>query len=76
MAMEYQEVKSSHIAVVGYDKETQTMDIKFHTGPVYSYAGVHPVVHKELMAAESPGKYFQANVRNIFETKRIYSDIK
>ena len=67
MAMEWQEVQSSHINRVGYDKEEQTLGVQFHTGPTYVYAGVHPVVHKEMLAANSPGKYFHSNVRNIFE---------
>lgn len=73
---EWNDVKSSHISHIGYNHEEQTLSVKFHTGPVYVYAGVHPVVFKEFLAAESPGKYFQSNVRNIFETKRIYSDVK
>ncbi len=71
--MEYQEVKSSHIAEVGYDEASQTLGVKFKTGQHYVYEGVHPIVHKEMLAAESPGKYFHSNVRNIFQTKRIDS---
>ena len=74
--LEWQDVKSSNISRVGYDPDTQTLGVQFHTGPAYEYKGVHPVVHKELLVAESPGKYFQANVRNVFETKRIYSPEK
>jgi len=69
--MEYQAVKSSTMQAVGYDKENRILGVRFHNGRTYHYFEVHPVIHQELMIAESIGKYFQANVRNIFETKPV-----
>ncbi len=72
--MNYTEVKSGHIAGIAYEHETQTLGVKFKTCEEYIFSGVHPVIHTEMMEAESPGKYFHSNVRNIFQTKRINSD--
>lgn len=69
--MDFEPIKSSSMAAVGYDKENQVLGVQFHNGREYHYQGVHPLIHQELMTAESPGKYFQTSIRNIFETKPI-----
>ncbi len=69
--MEWQEVKSGHIHFVGYDKATKTLGVTFRNGRSYEYEGVHPDVHQEMLKAESLGKYFNTNVRHVFQTKAI-----
>jgi hypothetical protein len=56
-------VKSGAISHVGYDPATETLTVRFTNGGTYSYPGVPEHVHASLMAAESIGKHFYANVR-------------
>ena len=36
-----QPVSSSNIRSIGYDSESNTLEIEFHSGGVYQYFGVH-----------------------------------
>jgi len=62
--MELEEVVSSNITHIGYDRETKTLVIKFKKGNTYKYYPVEPKIHKALMAAESHGQYFATNIKN------------
>ena len=63
--MHREPVTSSNISSVGYDESTQTLEIEFTSGTVYQYFGVAPKIYKEIMSADSPGKYFNENIKNI-----------
>ena len=55
---------SSQIKSVGYDAKNATLEIEFPTGKVYQYFNVSEKEYNELMKAESPGKYFNANIKS------------
>lgn len=61
--MQRTSVDSSNLASVGYDKNTQTLEIEFHHGGVYQYFSVPQSIYEELMAASSHGKYFDQNIK-------------
>jgi hypothetical protein len=52
------------ILSVGYDAESQTLEIEFNKGGLYQYSGVSSSEHEELMAANSIGKFFIAHIRD------------
>lgn len=52
-------VESSMIHAVGYDSKTRVLEVVFNSGRTYCYEGVPPKVYKELMAAESKGRYMR-----------------
>lgn len=57
-------VESSNLMSVGFDAKTKTLEIEFHGGGVFQYTGKDAEAqHKGLMASESKGKYFNANIR-------------
>jgi hypothetical protein len=58
-------IKSSQIVSIGFDPETETMEIEFRgSGNVYRYSNVTPEIHADLVNAESIGKRFHAYIRN------------
>ena len=57
---------SSALGGAGYDAETQTLQIVFRNGSGANYSNVPPDVFEELMNADSPGKYYTANIRGQF----------
>jgi hypothetical protein len=59
-------VKSSNLKQVGYDPLTQDLVIEFHSGTMYLYKAIPTVVHTDLMAAKSKGKFFNEVIRNRF----------
>lgn len=62
--MQRHPVKSSQLKSVGYDPETQTLEIEFNSGGIYRYANVTPEMHKGLMEGDSIGKFFHAFIRS------------
>lgn len=56
-------VSSSNLKDIGYDADTQTLEIGFLDGRIYQYYNVPESVHNGLMRAESHGKYLDANVK-------------
>jgi len=70
-AMEYHAVSSSNLREVGYSKETQTLEVRFHNGNVYRYSGVPETIFMGLLVAPSKGSYLHLNVKNIYPYTKI-----
>lgn len=64
-------VKSSNIAAIGHDPAKSELHVKFKTGATHVYAGVPTDKHKALMAAESIGSHFHANIRDKHPQRQI-----
>lgn len=60
-------LNSSSIAACGYDAKTKVLTVEFARGKTYRYADVPQAVFEDLKDAESPGKYFQSYVKNVYE---------
>lgn len=63
--MKREPVTSTNLASVGYDKETEQLEIEFHSGSVYLYSYVPERIYDGLMQARSHGSYFHANVKDM-----------
>ena len=64
-------VTSSNLASVGYDPETLTLEIEFHSGSVYQYFKVPLALHSRLMAARSLGRFFHKHIEDRYQYKRV-----
>ena len=64
-------VKSSNIKAVGYDQETYTIEVEFHTGGIYQYTGVPEQVYRGFMQSASKGSYFHDHIRNRYAFKQV-----
>lgn len=60
-------VESSTMVSVGYEMKGRILEIEFTSGAVYPYLGVPVAVHKELMRAESKGRYFNSEIRDSYD---------
>ncbi len=69
--MEWQEVESSSLKAIAYDKETETLGIKFNNGGIYHYFDVSMEVYQELLNAESLGRYFLYNIRECYGYRKV-----
>ena len=70
--MRREPVTSSVLRSVGYDAATAELEIEFASGDVYRYYAVPPRVHRELLAAESPGGYFNTHISDTYPTRQQY----
>jgi len=72
MKMKRTPVDSSMIRDVGYDSETETLEIGFQTGGVYQYYEVPQDAFDELMNASSKGTYFLGNIEPFY----VYAPVR
>jgi len=69
--MERTPVSSSNISAIGYDADSQTLEVEFTNGAVYSYTGVPSGEHDGLMGADSKGKYLHANIKTRYSFVKL-----
>lgn len=58
---------SSSIQSCDYDDENKILTVTFVRGKSYQYADVPRPVYEDLKDAESPGRYFQSYVKNVYK---------
>ena len=64
-------VSSSNIAAIGYDPDTQTLEVEFNNGSIYQYFDVPQSVHEALMSAESAGRFLNARIRGRYRYAKV-----
>jgi len=64
-------VISSELRSIGYVPERAMLEVEFQSGGVYQYFGVPEVVFAGLVSASSKGRYFNANIREVYFYRRI-----
>jgi hypothetical protein len=69
--MEQRTFTSEVLAAVTWDAGSNTLDVEFTTGRIYRYWMVPLSVYEGLLHAESPGRYFNAEIRNRFPNREI-----
>lgn len=69
--MNRQSVASSNIASIGYDADSQTLEIEFLNGGVYQYFDVPQYVYQELMGASSHGQYLAQNIKGVYRYSKV-----
>ena len=69
--MERHTVDSSQVASVGYDHESQTLEVEFTSGALYQYFGVPADVYDGLLAAESAGRYLNSSIKGVYDYERV-----
>jgi hypothetical protein len=75
--MERTKVKSSMIASIGYDDETERLEVEFapktsqQSGAVYQYLEVDPATAAAFSNSESLGQYFSSKISGKFKFERV-----
>ncbi len=68
--MERQAVSSSNLVSIGYDPNSETLEVEFNGGAIYRYFNVPSFEYERLMAASSHGIYFNANIKDTYPFER------
>ena len=67
MAMRWQRISGSTMMNrAGYDFESETMEIEFSSGQVYTFNEVPVSVFNGLLEATSPGQYYHRNIKGSY----------
>lgn len=69
--MQRDPVISSNIAAIGYDPDTQGLEVEFTGGGVYLYRGVPQDVHTAFMADESKGRFFASHIKGSYPYEKV-----
>lgn len=69
--MQRQPVSSSNIASIGYDAQSETLEVEFVDCSVYQYFNVPSGTHEGLMAASSHGSYLSAHVKGTYQYQKL-----
>ena len=64
-------VESSNIASIGYDTNSETLEIEFLNESVYQYYGVPEHVYGELMSAGSHGSFLASNIKGAYNYSKV-----
>jgi uncharacterized protein len=62
---------STNIASIGYDQETQTLEVEFIKGSLYQYFDVPQVVYEDFVSADSKGKYLANKIKGNYRYARV-----
>lgn len=69
--MKHTPVESSNVKSIGYDPESQTLEVAFASGGIYRYANVPAVEHHNLMAASSKGGFLAARIKPFYAASTV-----
>lgn len=69
--MKREPVESRMITSVGYDTETQTLEVEFQDGAVWQYKNVPEDEYNTLMSASSKGSYMQDLIIGVYPEIQI-----
>ena len=64
-------VDSTAVLSAGYDRVTRTLEVELPDGRVYLYVDVPPVVYRDMLAAESAGRYFSNYIKTTFACEPV-----
>ena len=64
-------VNSTNLLSVGYDAETRTLEIEFHTRKIYRYYNVPSIVVRQLMDEPSLGGFFNFHIKDVYRLRRM-----
>lgn len=65
--MEREAVESKALSGIGYDDESETLEVEFRNGRVYQYLGVPRTQYDWLRRVRDKGGYFNRMIRDQFE---------
>lgn len=68
--MEREPVSSRAIVSIGYDPESETLEVEFKTSGIYQYLNVPIFMYQRLMTAESIGQFFNAEIKEAFPVSK------
>jgi hypothetical protein len=69
--MDWQHFESKLFTASAYDDGKRILYLRFRSGEVYRYFGFPEDQYRELLDAESRGRYFLSHIRNQFRYERL-----
>ena len=64
-------VSSSNISSVGYDRQTNILEVEFSSGDIYQYFNVPEHLYNNLMGASSKGQFFNDYIKYDYRYQKV-----
>ncbi len=64
-------VDSSNVTAVGYDEDSDTLQVEFHNGGTYQYFDVPVHLFEGLRDADSVGGFLAANIKGSYRYSKV-----
>jgi len=64
--MDWTPLASSNLSACRYDADGRVLQIRFRSGRTYDYKDVPEDLAEGLKQADSPGQYFNSNIKGVF----------
>jgi hypothetical protein len=64
-------VASTSVASLGYDEQTETLEVEFLNGSVYQYFNVGVDLYQQMLTAPSKGQFLSTYIRNAYPYSRV-----
>ena len=65
---------STTLSSAGYNASTRVLELEFHYGPIYRYLSVPASLYRDLLAADSKGRFFNRFIRDRFPYTLVATD--
>lgn len=69
--MERSPVSSSNVESVGYEEDSETLEVEFKNGALYQYFDVPQRIFDGLISADSVGGYLAQNIKGVYRYSRV-----
>jgi KTSC domain len=69
--MDWQHFESKLLTSSAYDDGKHILYLRFRSGEVYRYFEFPTELYRELLTADSQGRYFLSHIRNQFRYERL-----
>lgn len=66
-----QQVESSAVISVGYDKKRRVLEVEVEGGEIYQYLDVPAREYFALVSADSVGRYFNQQIKTTYEVRKL-----
>lgn len=64
-------LNSTAIGEVVYNRRSHDLEIDFRDGSAYVYHDVPQTVHDKLLAAPSPGRFYNRQIKGMFDSDKV-----
>jgi len=69
--MDMIQVDSSNVAAIGYDSDSETLQIEFNNGTTYQYFDIPEQIFEGLRDAGSVGGYLAAQIKGSYRYSKV-----
>ncbi len=71
MSLEWFNVESTNIAMIGHDPDAQELRVHFNNGGEYAYEDVPDAIFQEFRESDSKGKYFHEHIKDSYTSRKV-----